>query len=172
MSLSFSFEPADRVTVGAVGEPGHRIFYLQAASGGELVTLLAEKEQIQALAETLARLLESLPDVADEGPEIPEADLDLVEPLLTEWRAGSMALDYEEAGDRIVLIVQEFVPEDGNQEPGVLRLSASRAQVRALSIHAAEVVSSGRPRCHVCSGPMDPEGHDCPGMNGHRTIGA
>ena len=41
------------MTADAVGEPGQRTFYLQAASGADQVTLLVEKEQVRRLAESL-----------------------------------------------------------------------------------------------------------------------
>jgi uncharacterized repeat protein (TIGR03847 family) len=177
---TFDLDPVERITAGAVGEPGARIFYLQAAAQGQLVTLLAEKEQVQALAGAIARLLSLLPDVEDEGPEVPADDLDLVEPLLPEWRAGSIGLDFDEGRDRLVIVFHdvEAAGEDDDEEEAVaeadaversqLRITATRAQARALAIRAEEVCAAGRPRCRVCGLPMDPEGHVCPGLNGHR----
>ena len=51
----------ERFTVGTVGEPGQRTFFIQAAYNGELVTLKCEKQQVGALAEHLAGLLADLP---------------------------------------------------------------------------------------------------------------
>ena len=43
-SPSFELESPDHFTAGAVGEPGERVFYLQAReAGGGLVTLKSEK---------------------------------------------------------------------------------------------------------------------------------
>jgi hypothetical protein len=39
----------------------------------------------------------------------------------------------------------------------------------ALARHGAQVCAQGRPTCRFCDRPMDPEGHICPAMNGHRT---
>jgi len=168
MSSSWDFDPVDRFTAGALGEPGHRVFYIQAAGRGELVTLLAEKEQISALAQTVARLLALLPE--DDEDEIDPSDVDLIEPVLQEWRAGSMALDYDEVADRLVFVIEEALAEDDENDPATLRVAATRAQSRAMSEHAAEVVASGRPQCRICGQPMDPEGHNCPGLNGHKEI--
>jgi uncharacterized repeat protein (TIGR03847 family) len=170
MSSSFEFDPAERFTAGAVGEPGRRIFYLQAGGQGTLVTLLAEKEQVSALSQTIARLLELLPETEDEGYAPGDEELELVEPLLPEWRAGSMSLDYEESGDRVILVVQEALPEESEEEPATLRVALSRAQAERLAIHANSVVSAGRPQCRVCGLPMDPAGHNCPALNGHREL--
>lgn len=168
MSASFEFDPVERFTAGAVGEPGRRTFYIQAAGGGQLVTLLAEKEQIGALAQTIARLLSILPEVEDEGYVPGDAELELVEPLVPEWRAGSMALDYQEELGRLVVVVQEALPEDSEEEPATLRIGMSRAQAERLAEHASAAVASGRPQCRVCGLPMEPEGHICPATNGHR----
>ena len=54
-------------------------------------------------------------------------------------------------------------------EAGTVRFWATRDQMLALARHGAEVASRGRPTCRFCDQPMDPEGHVCPAMNGHRT---
>ena len=168
MSGSFELDPVTRITAGAVGEPGDRTFYLQARSAGQLVTLLAEKEQVRALAESIASMLEALPAGEDEPP-VASGDLELEEPLLPEWRVGVMALRYDEARDRIVVIASELLEDENpDGEAATATFVASRAQARALADHAEEVVEAGRPRCRFCGFPMDAEGHACPAMNGHR----
>src|SRR4029453_5445975 len=61
-------DPVPRLTADAVGEPGQRTFYLQAASGADQVTLLVEKEQVRRLAESLETWL---PELASDPPEPP-----------------------------------------------------------------------------------------------------
>ncbi|HEY0733601.1 MAG TPA: DUF3090 family protein, partial [Herpetosiphonaceae bacterium] len=56
----YDFDPVDRITTGAIGQPGHRTFYLQARRGSELISLVVEKEQVSALAEAVEQLLENL----------------------------------------------------------------------------------------------------------------
>lgn len=167
MSASFDLDPVERITAGAVGEPGNRVFYLQARSGPQLVTLLAEKEQVQVLAVTLDRLLDTLEDVPEDA-EPPGAELDLEEPVVPEWRAGQIALEYDEAQDHVAIVVREALPEESEDEPASARLVGRRGQMRALARHAIEVCAAGRPRCQLCGFPIDPEGHTCPALNGHR----
>ena len=174
MSSSFELDPVARITAGAVGEPGSRIFYLQARSAEQLVTLLAEKEQIRALALSIAQMLDALPDAPEEPAPADDA-LDLEEPLVPEWRVGPMALHYDESSDRILLIASEAI-EGGEEEirglePATARFTATRAQARALAEHAERVVEAGRPACRFCGFPMDAGGHACPAMNGHRDVG-
>lgn len=177
MSESFELDPVTKIAAGAVGEPGQRVFYLQARSADQVVTLLVEKEQIRALAESIEQMLDALPEPHEAEPEIPPDDAGIEEPLLPEWRVGPMALHYDEARDRIVLIASEAVPIDESEpEPdpeampdaATARFVATRAQARALAEHAEEVVEAGRPRCRFCGLPMDADGHTCPAMNGHR----
>ncbi|HEY4725364.1 MAG TPA: DUF3090 family protein, partial [Actinomycetota bacterium] len=65
---SRELDPVTRLTADAVGEPGQRTFYLQAASGADQVTLLVEKEQVRRLAENLQTWL---PELAAGRPEDP-----------------------------------------------------------------------------------------------------
>ncbi len=163
MSTSFEFDDVDRITTGTVGPPGQRVFYLQATKGDRVVTLRLEKTQVAALVRYLAALLADLP-----APEDLPQDLDLVEPLAAEWVAGSMGVSYDEEADRLVLVIEELVEEE--QEGARARIGATRAQMAALAIHGARVVEAGRPPCPLCREPLDPEGHVCPRLNGHRRL--
>lgn len=166
MSASFELPSADRFTVGAIGPPGQRAFYLQARLGDQLVTLKIEKQQVGALAQLLTELLEDLPTVG-----APPADLDLEEPALAEWAVGSIQLAYDATSDRVVLLIEEVETIDENGDPlpagGMARLTVTREQAAAVAQHGAELVSSGRPRCTLCGFPIDPSGHSCPRTNGH-----
>jgi uncharacterized repeat protein (TIGR03847 family) len=166
MSESFDLDPVEHITADAVGEPGARTFYVQARGAYERVTLLAEKEQVRLLGQALVQLLGTLAD-ADEG-EGP-ADLSLEEPVEPEWRVGEMSIEYEDSTDRVAIIITELLEEEEEGLAARARFVASRAQARALAMHALDVVAAGRPRCQFCGFPLDPEGHVCPAMNGHRS---
>jgi uncharacterized repeat protein (TIGR03847 family) len=176
MSESFDLNPVDRITSGAMGEPGERIFYIQARQGDRLVTLVCEKQQVEALATTLERLLDAMPEVEDEGTPVADEDLDLEEPLIPEWRVGPMGIELDEERDMIILVLQEATEEVGEEEEEQLpesanaRFVATRAQMRALAEQSATIVAAGRPRCRLCGFPLDPAGdHVCPALNGHRA---
>jgi uncharacterized repeat protein (TIGR03847 family) len=170
-------DPVTRLTADAVGEPGHRTFYLQAASGPEQVTLLLEKEQVRRLAESLETWL---PELAADRPEDPAevraaeaGPLDLTEPLEPDFRVGQLALSYDPERDRVVVVATELQAggdEDPAEPPDPLevRLFVTRPQLRVLARHGSEVVARGRPPCPLCGNPLDPSGHVCPAMNGHR----
>ncbi|MCB1017515.1 MAG: DUF3090 domain-containing protein [Acidimicrobiales bacterium] len=169
MSSSFRFDDPDVFTAGAVGEPGHRTFFLQVAEGSQVVSLKCEKQQVAALAQYLAELLADLPPVA---PALSPPALALSEPVLAEWVVGSMGVAYDDADERFVLVIDELVAEEdegGEPEPtpGVARLRLTPAQVASFVPWAEELVGQGRPLCPLCGRPMDPEGHACPRTNGH-----
>ena len=164
----FDLPDVDRFTAGAIGEPGQRVFYLQAIAGAQVVTLRCEKTQVAALAEYFAELLADLPTPPD--TELP-TDMDLVSPVNEEWIVGQIGVVFDETRDRMVVRVDELRIEDDDaddQLPGMARVSLTRAQVHAFVARAAQLVSAGRPPCPLCGRPLDPEGHVCIKTNGHR----
>jgi uncharacterized repeat protein (TIGR03847 family) len=161
MGESYDLPEVDHLTTGAVGPPGERVFYIQFASGSELVTLKLEKSQVAALIRYLGTLLSDLPP-----PRTLPADMDLVEPVIAEWVVGTLGVSYDEDTDRVVLLAEELVEE--GEDGAVARIIARRDQVAALVLHGAEVVEAGRPPCPLCGEPLDAEGHVCARLNGHK----
>ena len=165
MSASFRFDDADFFTAGAVGEPGARTFFVQAAEAGQVVSLKLEKQQVAALAEYLETMLADLPPT-DAAPGV--FQLELVEPVLAEWVVGSIGVAYDEVDARFVVIIEELVDPEDEEPPSVARFRVSRGQIAALVPYAEELVGQGRPPCPLCGRPMDPDGHACPRSNGHK----
>lgn len=168
----YNLDPVSFITLGTIGPPGRRTFYLQASQGGTVVSLIIEKEQARALFESIDQLLEALdrrfPQPAGTVEEV-TYDMGLLQPVNGLWRVGQMGLGYDEDADLIVLIAQELVfEEDEVREPEVVRVTGTRQQLEALSKHAASIVGQGRPLCPLCGNPIDPQGHFCPPSNGHR----
>ena len=184
-------ERVDRITAGAVGEPGERTFFLQAREGDRSITILVEKEQVELLGTSILEILATVGRETGEGP--PSDELGLEPPLEPLWRAGRLSIGYAEERDLMLLEIEELVepedgPEDGEDEapdeeaggppptetngpePDRVRLWATREQMLALARHGAAVAERGRPRCRYCGNPIDPQGHMCPAMNGHREI--
>jgi uncharacterized repeat protein (TIGR03847 family) len=167
--------PVDRITADAIGEPGMRVFYLQARAGEQLITVIVEKEQVELLARSVVELLADNPRETAVAP-VDDA-LTLEEPVDPRFRAGRLSIGFDDDEDRFLLEIEEFVPdlEDDDPrslligEPESVSLWASREQMLALARHGEVVVGRGRPRCQFCGNPMDPEGHVCPATNGHRT---
>lgn len=166
MSDSFDMNDVDHVTVGAIGEPGQRVFLLQCQSGPQLVSVKMEKQQVGALAKYFATVLQ---DLAGPG-HLPE-DLDVREPVDLVWAAGPIGVQYDAELDRIVVLVEEAMFE-GDEEGATLRFFATREQAAAVAIHGTTLVEAGRPICPLCGHPIDPSGHPCPKTNGYRAPSA
>ncbi|MDQ1359481.1 MAG: hypothetical protein QOF20_750 [Acidimicrobiaceae bacterium] len=166
MSSSFDLPSVQHLTVGAVGEPGHRTFYLQARQDAQLVTLKIEKQQVRVLAERLLELLRETLAIAPPAPE-------LAEPVLAEWPIGALRILDDRDGDQIVLMAEEVADVDEEGEPlatgALARFGATRTQVAALARRGMELVEAGRPLCPLCGFPLDSEGHACPRTNGNRS---
>jgi uncharacterized repeat protein (TIGR03847 family) len=179
VSDSFELPELDRITVGALGPPGKRVFFLQARQRDQLVTLKMEKVQVAALAAWIAKTLEDLA-----APDALPDDLDpepFTEPA---WIVGSLGGAYDIDRDRIVLVAAELSDEEESEDPteepqpdeavleggsgAVARFGATREQMAALAIRGTDLVTSGRPNCPLCGFPLDPSGHACPRTNGHR----
>ncbi|MDQ3955729.1 MAG: DUF3090 domain-containing protein [Actinomycetota bacterium] len=165
-------------TTDYVGQPGERAFYLQARWGQTVLSFSLEKQQVSVLADKLRELLMMVDAKDTIGGANPARDpaLKLQTPVEPEWRIGTMGLAYEEDEDRVVLLAE---PADLDEGPGgeivesdepALRFLLRRDQVRAFILHASAIVAEGRPTCQLCGLPMDPDGHNCPASNGHRTM--
>ena len=163
MSESFEFVAPDHFTAGAVGPQGQRVFYLQSREKGRLLTLKSEKEQVRALAQYLAGLLDKLPGVGGVAPK----DLSLLEPVDAAWVVASIAVGYDEARDRILVVANELLEEEETGDPASARVLITRAQAAAFVKQADTLMKAGRPICPWCSQPKDPSGHACPRSNGH-----
>jgi uncharacterized repeat protein (TIGR03847 family) len=164
VSESFRLDAPDHFTVGTVGAPGQRTFYLQGRQGRELVTLKCEKTQVAALGDYLAGLLARMKGenpAAGTGPA-------LLEPIEAAWPVGSLGVGYDEASDRIVVLANEAVDEEQETpgEPASARFSITRAQASTFVAHAGKLQRAGRPTCPMCGEPKD-DTHVCPRANGH-----
>jgi len=166
----------DALGAGAIGEPGARVFYIQADKRGSRLTVLVEKEQVALLAQEAVAFLDR---IADDHPEPPaESALlhpsvaQVTEPAVPLFRARMIGLGFEP--DRGLVLIElreraedeEAEEEDDDTDDGyVARIFATRAQVRAMAARGSEAVQSGRPACPLCEFPMDPAGHICPRWN-------
>jgi len=189
--LVHRFDPPERFIAGTVGEPGQRTFFLQARAGARVTSVGLEKQQVQILGERIDELLDELMGAGGVATVIPAitpleqvdtAPLD--QPIVEEFRAGTITLSWDSEDERVVIevfpVVEVVVPIEADEdelvdlpidepEPEelfVVRLTPVLARIFAT--RAASVVSAGRPSCQFCGGPVDPAGHLCPRANGYR----
>ena len=167
MSTFFEFEAVDTFTTGAIGQPGARVFFLQARQGSQRVAVKCEKQQVSAIVQYLQRVLKDLPPPEDKPVA---AALGLVEPVEQAFVLGPIGLGYDRSSDRLIIQLEELgaYDEDGEEvegHDGHVRLYVTRGQAASFCEHAEGIVAAGRPDCQWCANPIDPEGHACPRMN-------
>lgn len=165
--FAFDLDPVSFITVGAIGQPGERTFYLQAAQQSQVVSLVMEKEQALALAAGIEQLFARLQETgvlpADEVQPV-RGNMGLLVPVEPAFRVMQMGIGVDEERGLVVLITEER----GEDEEGGLRarFTASYAQIAALASQALEIARQGRPTCPLCGETMDDEPHFCPRKNG------
>jgi uncharacterized repeat protein (TIGR03847 family) len=155
-----SFEIPDVFTVGAIGEPGRRLFLLQGGDVGDLVTIKVEKAQLIGLTSGLARAVAQLSRPGELAGTAP-----LSQPHIPEWVAGEIRVAVDTTDELIEVVITEFADED----PASVRFVLSKEQAAQFAITATRLVEQGRPPCPLCGYPLDPEQHACPRTNGHRA---
>jgi uncharacterized repeat protein (TIGR03847 family) len=144
----YEFDPVTHITAGALGEPGHRTFYIQAERGLDRITLLCEKEQVLALAEAIDEMLNNLEKEFSLGRKedvtLDDVHMIIKEPIEPLFRVGSMGLGYDADRDRILLVAQELLAEDEERDPLEVRLFANREQMQLLGAYSRQVIEKGR----------------------------
>lgn len=182
MPVVHTFDPPERFVAGTVGEPGSRTFFLQARTGTTIVSVALEKQQLLVLAERVTQLLDEVMSASGDDPVVPAVapfatndDAPLEQPIVEEFRVGTMTLSWDEPDQRLVL---EVFPVDAEIDPDaddetvradeMLVVRVAAGQARAFCARAQSVVEAGRPECPFCGHPIDPDGHLCVRANGFR----
>lgn len=178
MSQDFEFDPADTFTTGAVGQPGRRVFMLQAAKAGEVGSWVLEKEQVVAMSRASYELLSQIGEheMTKEllgkgmlGASTPEFEaLMSLRPDQPAFRidGDSITMRYDDESNSIEVSFSELT-EVEVELPSSVRIVVSPRQLAAFGIQGMKVVAQGRPTCPMCGHPMEASGHVCPATNGH-----
>ncbi len=176
------FRQPDRFVAGTVGQPGDRVFYLQAVESARTVSVTIEKQQVVVLAERIGSLLEEVhrrfgAEVPDDVPDdLVDAD-PLQVPVEEEFRVGTMGLGWDAETRAVVIellaategeVDESVVLDDTDEGPDAVRVFLSPTEARAFAERADRVVNAGRRPCPLCAEPLDPAGHVCPRQNGYR----
>src|SRR3954449_3669375 len=139
----YSFDPPDRFVAGAVGQPGQRTFFLQASKGANVVSVALEKAQVAVLAERVATLLLAL---RQRGVEIGEERFTptppLEEPVVEEFRVGTLTLGWDADSERVVIEAREISDEDFEEDD-------------EDEDATAEPVEAAQPEAEVADAPID-----------------
>jgi uncharacterized repeat protein (TIGR03847 family) len=113
----FSFDRPDRFIAGALGVPGQRTFFIQASKGNQQISVGLEKTQVAVLAERIASLLLALKEggVAI-GDELPGPAPKLAEPIVEQFRVGTMSLGWDGEVGRVVIEAREIGEADIDED--------------------------------------------------------
>ncbi|MEX1286945.1 MAG: DUF3090 family protein [Acidimicrobiia bacterium] len=155
--------PAEVLLAAAIGRPGDRTFFVHVVTGGDPYWFVAEKAQIDALADRSLELLAEAGHVSDPDAVTRILDAFPDEPgtFIPRFRIGSIVLRATE-GRELVTVELGSVDEDDE-----VTFQVAPEQLQAMAARAREVVGAGREVCEFCRLPMDPAGHQCPATNGH-----
>ncbi|WP_394215292.1 DUF3090 domain-containing protein [Brachybacterium vulturis] len=168
------FDWPDRVVIGTLGRPGARTFYLQARTGGRILSIALEKEQAALLALKIDEILDQLIDVEGNRFSVPTStpvelvDNDPLEAVQEQFRAGTLGIGWDPTTAQVIIEAHPLPAEDDDALEGLaaedsemLRVRMPVGTARAFTRRTREIVDAGRPLCTLCGHPMDPDGHTC-----------
>lgn len=174
------FRDPARFVVGTVGQPGERVFFVQATESGRTISVRCEKQQAQILSERMGDLLDEI--AAKSDIPVPPAggvvdDLDPLEmPVDAEFQVGTMGLGWDGERNQIVVELlamdpsatdESVVLSDAEDAPDALRVFLTPQRARQFVLRSERVVSAGRAPCPLCGEPIDTTGHLCVRLNGY-----
>ncbi|MGW0017576.1 DUF3090 domain-containing protein [Rhodococcus sp. NPDC003382] len=177
------FRTPDRFVAGTVGEPGDRVFYLQAVHESRVVSVLLEKQQVKILADRMGLLLEEVHRrFGTDLPDDPDIDISpLITPIDAEFRVGTMGLGWDADTSAVVVellavteaeLDESVVLDDTEEGPDAVRVFLTPEQALEFAARSEMVVSAGRTPCPLCGEPIGGGGHVCIRTNGYlRTPG-
>ena len=164
---TYNLGRATGILADAVGEPGNRRFRILARNDFELANLWVEREQLQALAAAVDKLLVDYPNLTPDDPDRPPREGPLAFDLRPniEFRVGELALGYHEENKLFVILAKDIDAEQAAQP--TFTCLVSREQLHAFGFAVAALVAAGRSRCPICGRPSDGGPHDHAQSNGH-----
>lgn len=175
--VEFALGTLSQVEARTIGEPGHRTFHLALESGQARCSVWLEKEQLFQLGLYLQEAVHSLSEEERERTSEPKEPPWAGDDPALDFKAGQVLLSRDESSNSFFVVAYEREEETESGEPsGQEGTSVSFwitvSQARALGEDSLRICAAGRPRCFLCSLPIDPEGHVCPRSNGHTVLEA
>jgi uncharacterized repeat protein (TIGR03847 family) len=154
-----TFANPDKVMVGTRGEVGARLFLFQVREGRRFKVVKCEKQQLAALAEWLGVAVKNF----TRPGHLPDEELYRLEPEYEpDFAIGDIAVGIDEENERLDLSFESIDDDE------TLSITLTKEWAGGLAIAIARCVEAGRPTCPLCTGPLDPRGHDCPRTNGYK----
>jgi uncharacterized repeat protein (TIGR03847 family) len=154
------FNEPQRFTVGTVGVPGERTFFIQAEDGPRLISVSLEKSQVQALADRLVFMLREIKQVIPNFliKDLPKDEKSLSTPIEEEFRVGLIGIAFDQSTELIQIDLQAVSEEDQedaqfvdvddlSSDRDILRISITPSEASRFSKRASAVVGAGRLPC-------------------------
>jgi len=104
MANQIELNPVSHLTIGTIGNPGQRTFYLQGSRGNNSISLIIEKEQASVLAESLEKFLEELEEILITADFGMQATQELVRALTERLKDA----DQEDPGQLLEVLAEEI----------------------------------------------------------------
>ena len=174
------FRDPARFVVGTVGQPGERVFFVQATEAGRTISVRCEKQQAQILSERMGDRLDEIAATSDIPVPPAGGDVDDLDPLEmpvdAEFQVGTMGLGWDGERNQIVVELlamdpsatdESVVLSDAEDAPDALRVFLTPRRARQFVLRSERVVSAGRAPCPLCGEPIDTTGHLCVRLNGY-----
>jgi uncharacterized repeat protein (TIGR03847 family) len=174
-----TFKDISRFTVGTLGQPGDRTFFLQIRASSALISTSIEKSQVAAISERLRYMLKEIriAHPISPKPSLTRDSLPLETPVMDEFRVGSIAIFYDEESEMIQIDLRELNLNDEDEDEDefpilddveIIRIFITPTQANIFQDRAELVIAAGRQPCPFCALPIDPQGHLCARANGYR----
>ena len=163
----------DSLGAGAIGEPGQRVFYIQADKSGTRLTVLVEKEQVALLADEAVAFLDG---IADDHPEPPGESTALhpsaaqvTEPAVPLFRARMIGLGFEPDRGLVLIELRENADDDDADDDDDGYIAPSSPPARRCERWRPNAAPTQLPvvghRVRSVSSRWIPAGHICPRWN-------
>ena len=141
MTFFIEFDEVDEFSATAIGEPGSRVFFLNARSGGQRVSVRCEKQQVKAISMYLRQVLSDLPPPENR----PMTSSEVAEPAEQAFVLGPIGLGYDRSNDRLLVQLEEMIEAD---------LLATPADDAEEAVEAGELTASPEPPSAATSASM------------------
>ena len=156
--------PVTHITTDAIGQPGKRVFYIQAWQDERTITLIIEKLQIQSLAVGLEQFLVELgrqfPNLAESSASYDEDKMHIHPPVDPLFRTGELGLGYDAEADEFGDMVKKGIIDPTK----VVRSALQNAASVAAMVLITEALVSDIPEKEKT--PAMPPGGGMGGMEG------
>ena len=185
-------EEPDSFVAGAFGEPDDRTFYLQAAKGTRVVSVVLGQEQLAMLGDRMLVVVDELERrglSAIDGVVTSDVDIETSREMpQSEFPVGTLTIAWDEDIERLIIEARAYmhdegagetaspdiedaedeIPDDAPIGPDVLRvwLKPLVAQRFARQTVGGVAAGSRQPQCPLCGHPLDPSGHLCSRRDG------